>query len=427
LKSLKKYPFALIALLTVFASTWYAKTTWRSPAASTAADDRINVAAAANGGVALASSSKDDEDFPASSVIDGDRKGLGWGAGGGWADDTPGEFPDTMEVEFADVYTVDEIDVVTTQDTWWNPVEPTETLNFFNNGITAFDLEYFDGRHWLPISGGSVTGNTKVWRKFTFSPVVAEKIRIKINAGKSTYSMLIELEAYGVAAAAPSPSPTPTPSPLPTPSGDLNAALAERDIYLDINNNIGFGTPNPIFNDDGTTGAFVGKWLAIDGKLPGAAAYLGLGGNIPNVNERVGALNFYNLAMGGADNRTAAIFSFNGSKLGTGTLEFFTAPNFIGPVRRMQIAPTGEIGVNHTAVTGTMLQVMGKTADASTHALGVLNGSDRPLFTVRNDGQISVGQPGQGIVLKSPNGQVCRKLTIDDAGNLVVKVMASCP
>jgi hypothetical protein len=46
---------------------------------------------------------------------------------------------------------------------------------------------------------------------------------------------------------------------------------------------------------------------------------------------------------------------------------------------------------------------------------------------VRNDGQVSVGQAGQGIVLKSPNGQICKKLTIDDNGELVVKAMPSCP
>src|ERR1043166_9682028 len=108
----------------------------------------------------------------------------------------------------------------------------------------------------------------------------------------------------------------------------------------------------PIFNDDGTTGASVGKWVAIDGRTPGAAAYLGLGGNIPTAGDRVGVLNFYNLAMGGVDHRTAAIFSFNGPQLGTGTLEFFTSPNFIGPVRRVQIAATGEVGVNHAAGAG---------------------------------------------------------------------------
>src|SRR5688572_22025137 len=60
--------------------------------------ERINVAAAVNGGTAIASSTKD-ENFPAISTIDGDRKGLNWSDGGGWADGTPGVFPDTLEVQ----------------------------------------------------------------------------------------------------------------------------------------------------------------------------------------------------------------------------------------------------------------------------------------------------------------------------------------
>lgn len=422
-KKAKGYTLALVILLTGFVSTWYARTNWITHAASIA-DDRINVAAAANGGVATASSTMGDG-FPVSAVINGDRTGAGWGAGGGWADGTSGQFPDTVEVEFNDAMSIDEVDVFTLQDGWWNPVEPTESLNFFNNGITAFEVQYFDGSNWLTIPGGTVTGNMKVWRKLTFPAVVTERIRLKVNAAKAPNSIVVELEAYGVPAAAPGPSPTPTPDP--PAEGDLPAALAQNDIYIDSSKNVGFGIQNPIFNDDGVTGAFVGKWVAIDGKLPGASAYLGIGGTIPTPGERVGSLNFYNMAMGGVDNRTASIFSFNGSKLGTGNLEFYTSPSFIGPVRRMQIAPTGEIGINHDAVVGTMVQIMGKTSDSTTHTLGVLNSNDRPLLTVRNDGQVSVGQPGQGIVLKSPNGQVCRKLTIDDSGNLVVKNMPSCP
>jgi F5/8 type C domain-containing protein len=419
----KRYTFVSIILLAAFVSTWYARAVWDTHAASLS-EERINVAAAANGGVATASSTLDDA-FPVGSVIDGDRKGTGWGAGGGWADATPGEFPDTVEVEFSDAMSIDEIDVVTMQDTWWAPVEPTESLEFFNNGITSFEVQYFDGHNWLTVPGGTVTGNKKVWRKLTFDAVVTERIRLKINGAKAPNSIVIELEAYGVPAAPPAPSPTPTPAPIP--DGNIFDTLAQSDVYIDANKNVGFGTPNPIFNDDGTTGAFVGKWVAIDGKLSGAAAYLGLGGTIPNPGDRVGALNFYNLAMGGADNRTAAIFSFNGSKLGTGNLEFYTSPSFIGPARRMQIAPTGEIGINHDAGTGTMVQIMGKTSDSTAHALGVLNSNDRPLLTVRDDGQITVGQAGQGIVLKSPNGRVCTKLSIDDTGALVIKAMSSCP
>ncbi|HSD45978.1 MAG TPA: discoidin domain-containing protein [Pyrinomonadaceae bacterium] len=422
-RKVTRYTCALITLLVVLTSNRYATT--RIGHAVRDDDERINVAAAENGAVAIASSTLSDQ-FPASAIIDGDRKGNGWGAAGGWADDTSGQFPDSVEIDFADVMSINEVNLFTIQDMWWNPSEPTESMKFFNNGVTAFEVQYFDGSTWLPVPNGTISGNAQVWRKITFPAVIAEKIRVQINGSKAQNSILIEVEVYGVAASTPA-DPAPTPTPLPFVEGDVAAALAQHDIYIDENNDIGFGTQQPIFNDDGTTGAFVGKWFAIDGKLPGAAAYLGVGGTIPAPNERVGSLNFYNLAMGGADNRTAAIFSFNGAKLGTGNLEFYTSPNFIGPVRRMQIAPTGEIGINHTANTGTMLQVMGKTADASAYAFGVQNVSDRPLFTVRNDGQVAVGQPGQGIVLKSPNGQICKKLTIDDNGDLVVKPMPSCP
>ena len=416
-----KFRLALLLIIVpcLLGSAWYA-----GAHNSSAIDERVNVAASENGGVATASSTKDDENYPPSSVINGDRRGIGWGNGGGWSDNTPGSFPDTIEVEFSNVMSIDEVDVFTLQDAWWNPIEPTESTVFNNNGITAFTVQYFDGDNWLTVPGGTVTGNNKVWRKFTFSPVSAERIRVVVNAGPVN-SNVVELEAWGVTA---QPNPTPTPTPGGTPPPDnITDALSQHDIFIDSTNNVGFGTQNPIFNDDGTTGAFVGKWVAIDGKLTGASAYLGLGGTIPGPGQRVGVLNFYNRAMGGADNRTAAIFSFNGATLGTGNLEFYTSPNFIGPVRRMQISPTGEIGINHAASVGTMFSVMSKTADATTKGLVVLDGTDRPTLTVRGDGQVSVDKPGQGVVLKSPNGLICRKLTIDNSGNLVVANMPSCP
>jgi hypothetical protein len=70
---------------------------------------------------------------------------------------------------------------------------------------------------------------------------------------------------------------------------------------------------------------------------------------------------------------------------------------------------------------------MSKTADASSKGLVVLDANDRSTLTVRGDGQVSVDKPGQGVVLKSPNGLICRKLTIDNSGNLVVANMPSCP
>lgn len=386
------------------------------------AQERINVAAAANGGTATASSTLDN--YTPDAVIDGDRRGIDLTSGGGWRDNTPGVFPDIVQVDFANVTSVDEISVFTQQDTWWSPVEPTETLSFFNNGITAFEVQFWNGVTWATIPGGIVSGNTKVWRKITFPAISTGKVRVVITASRLQFSTVVEIEAWGVPSENPGPTPTPTPPPG---GGDVEDALAARDIFFDNENNIGIGTTQPIFNDDGTTGAFVGKWVAIDGKLVGAAAYLGIGGTVPTPGHRVGVLSFYNIAMGGVDHRTAAIYSFNGPQLGTGNLEFYTAPNFSGPVRRMQIGPTGEIGINHAAGAGTMVSIMGKTTTSSTKALVVLDNQDRSMLTVRDDGQITVGRPGQGIVLKSPNGLVCRKLVIDDAGNFIVQALGSCP
>ena len=384
--------------------------------------DRVNVAAAANGGTASASSTQGD-DYTPDALIDGDRRGVNLTAGGGWRDDTAGVFPDFVEVDFAGVMRIDEVGVFTQQDAWWSPVEPTETLSFFNNGVTGFEVQYWTGAAWATIPGTVVASNNKVWRRFTFGAVDTDKIRVMVTASKLQFSTLVEVEAFGV----PTINPGPTPTPNPTPDGGLEAALAARDIFFDVENNIGIGTTVPIFNDDGVTGAFVGKWFAIDGRLPGAAAYLGIGGNVPTPGHRVGVLSFYNIAMGGVDHRTAAIYSFNGTTLGTGNLEFYTSPNFSGPVRRMQIGPTGEVGINHAAGAGTMVSIMGKTTTASTKALVVLDGQDRSILTVRDDGQITVGKPGQGIVLKSPNGLVCRKLVINDAGEFKVEPMGSCP
>src|SRR4029453_17587722 len=72
----------------------------------------INVAAAAQGATATASSAFGDSYGP-SSAIDGDRKGLNWGNGGGWADGTSTVFPDWLQIDFASPQTINEIDVFT--------------------------------------------------------------------------------------------------------------------------------------------------------------------------------------------------------------------------------------------------------------------------------------------------------------------------
>ncbi|HHW01105.1 MAG TPA: discoidin domain-containing protein [Clostridiaceae bacterium] len=157
-----------------------------------------NVALASNGGKATASSEYS-RDFPASSVIDGDRKGVYWGQGGGWADATPDVYSDWVQIDFNDTYTIDTINVFTLQDNVTivnrDIIEPTLTLDFSLNGITDFNVQYWDGSSWKDVPGGHVTDNINVWRQLRFAAVTTDKIRVVVNASLNKYSRIVEIEA----------------------------------------------------------------------------------------------------------------------------------------------------------------------------------------------------------------------------------------
>ena len=156
---------------------------------------RSNAALAANGAITSASSTYS-ASFPASAANDGDHTGLNWGAGGGWADVTLNTWPDWLQIDFAATKTINEIDVYTLQDNLAT-TEPSLATTFTQYGITAFDVQYWNGSAWVTLA--SVTGNNKVWRQFSFSPVTTSKIRIVVNGGVDAgYSRIVEVEAYTV-------------------------------------------------------------------------------------------------------------------------------------------------------------------------------------------------------------------------------------
>ena len=160
---------------------------------------RVNLAAQANGGVASASSTYN-AGFPASGVNNGDHRGIGWESGGGWNDATASAYPDWLRIDLASPQPLTEIDVYTIQDNYQNPVEPTEAMTFSQYGVTAFDVQYWNGSTWVTVPNGSVTSNNKVWNKFTFSPIVTQSIRVQVNAALAGFSRLVEVEAYKDAA-----------------------------------------------------------------------------------------------------------------------------------------------------------------------------------------------------------------------------------
>jgi len=163
------------------------------------ATGRQNVALAANGAVATASTAHTCCGFSTTGAINGNKRGP-WGNGEGWNDATPDVVPDWFQVDFAGSKTIDEIDVFSLHDNYTVENTPTETQTFTLYGLLAFDVQYWNGSAWVTVPGGSVTGNNKVWRKFTFSPVTTSKIRVWINQVPDSWSRLVEVEAYGTSA-----------------------------------------------------------------------------------------------------------------------------------------------------------------------------------------------------------------------------------
>ena len=221
-------------ILIAVALSFYASS-WDFPVSAQDDDDGeeqymvTNVAAASNGATATASSTLN-ANFPAAAVINGERKGTGWAAGtGGWHDSTWNNFPDSVEIQFSGWMSVGEINVVTLQDNYNNPVEPTLTMTFNDFGIRDFRVWYrsSDGLWYLLLN---VTGNNKVLRSFKFTPVVADRIKLEVLGSPASwhnqiYSRVVELEAWGRSAFSvitEPAEPPPGPNPTPTPCGNTN-------------------------------------------------------------------------------------------------------------------------------------------------------------------------------------------------------------
>jgi hypothetical protein len=158
--------------------------------------ERVNVALAVNGGAATASSTYN-ANYPASGAINGDRRGLNWGKGGGWNDGTPNASPDWIEVSFNGAKTIDEINVFSMQDNYAAPAEPTLTMTFAFYGLRAFEVQYWNGSAWVAVPGGTITNNNKVWRQVLFAPITTTKIRVFITGALNGYSRVMEVEAWG--------------------------------------------------------------------------------------------------------------------------------------------------------------------------------------------------------------------------------------
>lgn len=159
------------------------------------ADGRTNVALAANGAVASASSAHTCCGFSVGGAINGNIRGP-WSDGEGWNDATENVLPDWFQVDFAGSKTIDQIDVFSLHDNYTEQNTPTDTQTFSLHGLVNFQVQYWNGSAWTLVPGGNVTGNNKVWRKFIFTPITTNKIRLWITGVPDSWSRLVELQAW---------------------------------------------------------------------------------------------------------------------------------------------------------------------------------------------------------------------------------------
>lgn len=189
-----------------------------SVVAPTTPGGAVNVALAANGATATASSTYS-TDYAPRAAIDGRRSGAVRGQLGTW-EDANGSLPDWFQVTFAAPATIGQINVFSMQEAWSAPVEPTATLASYL-AAEDFQLQYLNGTTWTAIPGGQVVGNKLVWRAVTFTPITTSAIRVNVSKVAGGYTRLTEVEAWTAGSGANPPAPPP-PANVP-PSVSLTA------------------------------------------------------------------------------------------------------------------------------------------------------------------------------------------------------------
>jgi hypothetical protein len=160
----------------------------------------VNYALTALSSSPFASSTYTGRNYTMTSAFDGERSGANWEQGGGWNDATRGVWPDYLGVTFGGgAKTINEIRVYTLQNDFHAPVEPDANTPADFYGNLDFEVQIFNSAsgQFETVPGGTITGNTKALRIVTLGTVTTTAVRIKVNAGRSFYSRIVELEAYG--------------------------------------------------------------------------------------------------------------------------------------------------------------------------------------------------------------------------------------
>jgi hypothetical protein len=171
-----------------------------------------------------------------------------------------------------------------------------------------------------------------------------------------------------------------------------------------------FVGPGAGFNN--TTGSFltiVGSSAGTSNTTGNLNTFLGYGSGSANTE---GGLNTFLGANAGDSNLKGNENTFVGfnSDLGPTTLSGSS-----GVVNATAIGARATVSQSNSLVLGSIAGVNGATATVN---VGIGTNFPRARLDVRS-GNIYIGSPGQGLILRSPNGSICRILTVNNFGNLV--------
>lgn len=166
---------------------------------------RINHALSSNGATIVASSTYNEGAYSgeASWAINSDRlfAGSAWNGAGS----TGGIWhslgaPANIVITFPGLRLVDEINVITARDSFTDKSALTLAETFSLYGVKDFTVEYWNGSAFVVFL--TVTGNDKVWRKFTaadgdFTALSTTKLRFNCTLAGATHTRIMEFEAIG--------------------------------------------------------------------------------------------------------------------------------------------------------------------------------------------------------------------------------------
>jgi hypothetical protein len=132
-----------------------------------------------------ASSQHANANYPACSVVDGDRSSSGWAGGNGWNDATSRSWPDTVTIELGGARQISRVDLYTLD---------SERYPAARYGVRDWDVQARVAGQWQTVA--QVRGNTAGDVRSGFAPVTADAARIVALAsnGANDYTRIVEVE-----------------------------------------------------------------------------------------------------------------------------------------------------------------------------------------------------------------------------------------